>query len=432
MNTQTPKIIKLSHKYEPLFCYEEGKRYTIITGGRGSGKSYALSLFLCNEMRDAGLKVLFTRYTLTSAQDSIIPEFLEKIELLQVPQEFETTKAAIVHKRSKSEILFRGIKTSEGVQTAKLKSIQGVNAWVLDEAEELPDEDLFDKIDLSVRDSRRPNRIILCLNPVHKSHWIYERFFKELRSDCTYIHTDYRDNAPNLPKDYIARAEECRIANPRKYASIWLGEWLEEVEGALWTYQMIQPWRFVAGDVPAMRRVVVAVDPAVTAAETSDETGIIVVGQGSDQRYYVLDDLTMKGSPAAWASAAVGAYHRYKADRIVAEVNQGGDMVEATLRNVEQFVPYTAVSASRGKIVRAEPIAALYERGLVSHVGTMRELEAELTTYAGRDNERSPNRLDALVWALTELTRNQVRPFEVFSEPAPVSPSSRPQRFEVF
>jgi phage terminase large subunit-like protein len=298
------------------------------------------------------------------------------------------------------------------VQTAKLKSIQGINAWVLDEAEELCDEDVFDKIDLSVRDSRRPNRVILSLNPCHKTHWIHERFFKATREDCQYIHTDYRDNKRNLPADYVARAEECKASNQRKYEHIWLGQWLEELEGALWTWKMISEAK-LPYDLPTMRRIVVAIDPAATSSANADETGIICAGLGIDGRYYVLSDLTMKGSPMEWASRAISEYRIRKADRIVAEVNNGGEMVECTLRNVDNAISYSAVHASRGKMVRAEPIAALYERCLVTHMGNFKDLESELLTYTGDPKDRSPNRMDALVWALTELSSN-ICVFDVF------------------
>jgi phage terminase large subunit-like protein len=405
--------IDICRKYRPLFS-DDGPRYVIVTGGRGSGKSFALSMALSLSIRSPGRKILFTRYTMISARDSIIPEFLEKLDRLGISNEVETSQARIIH-RSGSEILFRGIKTSEGVQTAKLKSIQGVNAWVLDEAEELPDEDTFDKIDLSVRDTRKKNKIILCLNPVHKSHWIYNRFFNETRQDTCYIHTDYRDNAPNLPPDYLERAEDCRMSNERKYRHVWLGEWLEEAEGALWTWAMIQPNRVRPDDVPPMRRVVVAVDPAATSSDSSDETGIVCVGLGTDGYYYVLSDLTMRGTPMAWAGMAVAEYRNRKADRIVAETNNGGEMVEATLRAIDPSVSYLAVHASRGKMVRAEPVAALYERGMVRHVGQFRDLEAELLTYAGKDGQRSPNRMDALVWAMTSLMESgPARTFEIY------------------
>jgi PBSX family phage terminase large subunit len=390
--------------YEPLFYWETDARYALLTGGRGSGKSFAVATALVSWMdREPGRRILFTRYTLTSAKDSIIPEFLEKIDLLGLGDRFSPSATDITHING-SKVLFRGIKTSEGIQTAKLKSIQGVNCWVVDEAEELPDDDIFDKIDLSIRDAKWKNRIILSLNPAHKSHWIYRRWFEQRRDNVLYIHTDYTHNQKNLPADYVAKAEECRQSDPQKFARVWLGEWFEEVAGALCTYEMIQfarePMEF-----PDFRRVVVAVDPAAKANDNSDDTGIVCVALGVDHRYYVLEDATLKASPAKWAAAAVEVYGRRSADRVVAEVNNGGDMVEFALRSIDADLPYEAVHASRGKIIRGEPVAVLYENGRVSHAPGLAKLEAELMTYSGMTTSDSPNRLDAMVWAFWALMR---------------------------
>lgn len=154
--------------------------------------------------------------------------------------------------------------------------------------------------------------------------------------------------------------------------------------------------------LPDLTRVVVAIDPAVSNSEESDETGIIVAGIGVDGRGYVLADRSCKMSPDGWARRAVQAYDDFAADLIVAEVNNGGDLVEQTIRTVRRSIPYRKVTASRGKQVRAQPVAALYEQGKVSHVEVFADLEEQLTTWTPEDGT-SPDRLDALVWALTEL-----------------------------
>ena len=155
--------LKLHNKY--LVFNESKARYFIITGGRGSGKSFAINTILLLLTYQAGHTILFTRFTLRSASISIIPEFIEKIELLGKLNDFTITKDEIINKGNGSKIIFRGIKTSSGDQTANLKSLQGITTWVMDEAEELVDEDTFDKIDLSVRNKAQENRIILILNP---------------------------------------------------------------------------------------------------------------------------------------------------------------------------------------------------------------------------------------------------------------------------
>ena len=158
-------------------------------------------------------------------------------------------------------------------------------------------------------------------------------------------------------------------------------------------------------EAPEMTRIVVSIDPAVTAHAESDETGIIVAGRGVDNKYYVLNDLSGRMTVDTWASVAVDAFERFKADRIIAEVNNGGDLVERLIRTVDTSVPYSTVRASRGKLVRAEPISALYEQDKVCHVGSYPELEDQMCSYTAESRE-SPDRLDALVWALTDLSKS--------------------------
>ena len=151
-------------------------------------------------------------------------------------------------------------------------------------------------------------------------------------------------------------------------------------------------------------RIVVSIDPAVSSGETSNETGIVVVGLGVDEHAYVLSDLSGRLTPYEWALRAVGAYHDHRADRIVAEKNQGGALVESNLRTVDPRIPYKGVTASRGKQTRAEPIAALYEQGRVHHVGYFGSLEDQMVCWEpGTGRANSPDRLDALVWGVTEL-----------------------------
>jgi hypothetical protein len=404
--------ITLCEAYQPLIGGDPGTRYVLVTGGRGSGKSYAITLILAMLLRIPGYRILFTRYTLTAAKDSIIPEFLEKVDKLGCGAEFQATASDVRNTASGSEILFRGILTSSGNQTAKLKSLHGINVWVLDEAEELADEGTFEKIALSIRDRRHPTLIILIMNPCHKAHWIHRRWFDGLapefsgvRDGVTFIHTTCDDNRANLPAEILAEEAAMRLANPQRHARVFRGHWADEIQGALWTWPMIDGHRHRsgAGSLPPFARVVVAVDPAVTSTSTSDETGIVTAAAGADGHYYVLGDLTRRASPLEWATVVAGEYARRKADRVVAEVNNGGDLVESTLRQASADVAYSAVHATRGKILRAEPVAALYERGLVHHVGAFTALETEMMSYAGASGDASPNRLDALVWAITAL-----------------------------
>ena len=200
--------------------------------------------------------------------------------------------------------------------------------------------------------------------------------------------------APSFREQVLRMYEGTRIGRQEL-----LGEVLSDSEGALWKRENIERTRVVK--LPELRRVVVAIDPAATSKAESNETGIIVAATGIDGHGYILNDATLSGSPDEWARAAVSAYSKHRADRIVAETNQGGDMVEATIRTVDPNVPFRAVYASRGKVIRAEPIAALYEQGRIHHVGAFSELEDQLCQWV--PGNASPDRLDALVWALSDL-----------------------------
>ena len=233
-------MIKVKKKYLPIISNDS--RYYIVSGGRGSGKSFSINALLVMLTYESKHTILFTRYTLTSAYISIIPEFLDKLEQLQMTQDFHITKDEIINKKTGSKIIFRGIKTSSGDQTANLKSLQGITTWVVDEAEELTDEQKFDTIDLSVRQQGRQNRVILILNPTTKEHFIYRRFFEDrgvqegsniTKENTTYIHTTYKDNIEHLSKSYIEQIKQMKQRRPEKYKQQMLGAWMSKAEGVI-------------------------------------------------------------------------------------------------------------------------------------------------------------------------------------------------------
>ena len=178
---------------------------------------------------------------------------------------------------------------------------------------------------------------------------------------------------------------------------------IDEIPGALWSRSVIDASRVT--EHPLLTRIVVAIDPSVTSTESSDEAGIAVGGVGDDGHGYLLADLSRRDSPLGWATVAVQEYRRREADRIVGEVNNGGEMVELTLRTIDPNVSYEAVTASRAKLTRAEPICALYEQGRIHHVGCFEQLEDEMCSYV--PGAASPNQMDAMVWLFTELMLNQ-------------------------
>jgi phage terminase large subunit-like protein len=392
--------IQILDIYKPLFVNPPVNRYFLVTGGRGSGKSWTLSLFLLNLTYEEGHVILFTRWTLVSAFISIIPEFINKIELMDKEPDFEVTQSEIVNKRTGSKIIFRGIKTSQGTATANLKSIAGVTTFVLDEAEELVDEDIFNRIDLSVRAVDQPNRVILVMNPSFKSHWIYKRYVSNPRKDTKYIHTTYLHNKENLSKSFLDQARVTKAENLHRYEHLFLGKWLDDAEGMLWNRPIIERSRMPKA--PELQRIVVSIDPAATANMESDETGIIVCGKDKAGYGYVLEDLSGKYSPSQWGSIAVKARERWNADCIVAEKNQGGDMVESVIRSAGEKQRIKLVTATKGKYVRAEPIYSMYEQGKIYHIGQFPLLESQMITF-DPEKGKSPDRVDALVWAFTEL-----------------------------
>lgn len=217
------------------------------------------------------------------------------------------------------------------------------------------------------------------------------------------------DNAGNLPANTLD-------AMARKYGGTRLGrqelyaEILSDNPGALWKRADIEASRTTVK--PEMVRIVVGVDPAVSSNEGSDETGIIVAGLGVDGDAYILDDASMKALPAKWARAVIASYSKFEADRVVGEVNNGGDLVEANIRSAEggREIAYKKVHASRGKRLRAEPVSTLYEQGRVHHLGAFAELEDQMCQWDPSLNEGSPDRLDALVWALTDLMLGEEDP----------------------
>jgi phage terminase large subunit-like protein len=238
-----------------------------------------------------------------------------------------------------------------------------------------------------------------------------DRFFRGLTPPTNAIirKINYTDN-PWFPAELEDERQHDLRTNPERSAHIWLGEYEPMVVGAIWNRQNLHAYR--RSEVPPdIERIVVSVDHAVSAEEHSDEHGIIVAGRAADKRAYVLEDATLKGTPRQWGERAVAMFDKWDADAIVIERNQGGDLIRQNLRTIRPNVPVVEVVASKGKHVRAEPIASMYAVGQVSHIGTFDRLENEMCqmTAAGFEGTGSPNRCDALVWAITELMPSMVR-----------------------
>lgn len=327
------KII-LKNKYKPLIYSKS--RYFIISGGRASGKSYSVASFLLMLTFEKGHKILFTRYTMSSAHISIIPEFLQKIELLDISDHFDITKTSIINKLTGSEILFRGMKTSSGIQTANLKSIEGITTWVLDEAEELIDENIFDKIDLSIRTKNNQNRVIVIMNPATKEHFIYQRFFQDLGvqpgvnyvgEKATYIHTSYLDNLENINESILDQINYLQESNPNRFQHIMMGSWLDKAEGVVFNN-----WEI--GDYRETDRVIYgsdfgfSIDPSTCVAVSFDGNTIYVKEVFHRQRMVTQDFVNeyrnLPEGSLIIADSAEG--------RLIEEINKQGINIRKTMK----------------------------------------------------------------------------------------------------
>jgi len=317
--------------------------------------------------------------------------------VVQILREYGTLKD---YNRSIGEIVLTNrsrIKLFSGEEPNRLRGPQFHGGW-FDELASFKYADAWDQYQFGLRLGDHPQTVVTTTpRPV--------KLIKDLSSrDGVYVQRGSTfDNADNLAATALAemrlRYEGTRLGRQELY-----GEIVDEVDGALWTHAQIEANRVT--DHPPLIRVVVAIDPAVTSGEASDETGIVVAGVSSDGHYYVLDDLTLRASPEKWARQAVDAYRKWNADRIIGETNNGGDMIELLLRQVDPSISYKKVTATRGKIVRAEPVAALYEQMRAHHVGMFAPLEDQMCNFTP-DSNQSPDRMDAMVWAMHELMDSQ-------------------------
>ena len=304
------------------------------------------------------------------------------------------------YNRSIGEIVLTNrsrIKLYSGEEPNRLRGPQFHGGW-FDELAAFKYEDAWDQYQFGLRLGEHPRTIITTTpRPTKLIRDLSKRDGVEIVRGSTF------ENAANLAETALTelrlRYEGTRLGRQELY-----GEIIDDIDGALWTRAIIDQNRET--EQPPLVRVVVAIDPAVTSGEGSDETGIVVAGISGDGHYYVLEDLTTRTSPDGWARIAVDAFHRHKADRIIGETNNGGDMIELLLRQVDPSISYHKVTATRGKIVRAEPIAALYEQARAHHIGQFPQLEDQMCNYT-LDSKQSPDRMDAMVWAMTELMTSQ-------------------------
>jgi hypothetical protein len=390
---ETPKV------FQPLLA---PARYKGAWGGRGSGKSWFFAGEAVLAALQLGTRFLCAREVQRSLKESSKRLIEARIEALSLGSFFDVKRDEIHVRRGGGVIIFSGLQdhTAESI-----KSLEGINRVWVDEAQAVSARSL----ELLRPTIRKPgSELWFSWNPRSTSDAVDEMFRTCPPPSAVCVKANYSDN-PWFPAELDEERAHDRKTRPHRYAHVWDGDYEPIDSDAIWRWDDINRYR--RHETPEMGRIVIGVDHAVSEGPKSATHGIVVAGKGADGRAYVLADVSVKGAPDVWAKKVVAAFGAYSADAIVIERNQGGDLIRHTLQAIRSGLPIIEVMATRGKHVRAEPIAALYGLGKVSHIGTFPELEAEMVkmTTNGYGGEGSPDRCDALVWALSHLFPSIVR-----------------------
>lgn len=378
-------------------------RWWLVLGGRGSGKSQAASVWLNESAAEMpGARFAIVCRTAADVRDVAVEGPAGVIETAR--RWFQSVRPP-VYEPSKRRVTFASGATAlcgSAAEPDLWRGPQFHRAWLDELGAWERGVEAWSNIELGLRLGEHPKAVVTTTPKLGS------RVLQGLISDPSVVTTRMK-TAENWALSTSTReAYERRWKGTSLAAQELEGQWLTESPGAIFKLKDIEAGRLAV--LPAgvsLTRIVVAVDPAVSAHEGSDETGIVVAGRDASGEIYVLEDVSGRYSPHQWALAAVSAFDRWHADRIVAEKNMGGDLVEANLRSARSSVPITLVSAVRGKAIRAEPVASEYERHRVHHIGRFEDLEAQLVGWEPGDRS-SPDRLDALVWAATELGAGSV------------------------
>ena len=378
----------------------------LILGGRGAGKTRAgaewvraMALGLAPFTNTPYERIALVAETLSDARSVMVEGVSGLLNIHPDSQQphYEPSKRMLTWPNGSIAQLF----SAEDPES--LRGPQFHAAWCDELAKWRYPNETWDMLQFALRLGERPKQVITTTpKPIPLLHQIME-------DESTYISRSKTDaNADNLAPSFL-KAVVKRYRDTRLGRQELDGEILTDRPDALWQRDVIEVSRVKVA--PEMQRIIIAVDPPVTSTNKADACGIIIAGMGVDDRVYILEDATLeRAKPLSWARGVVNMYYKYEADRLIVEVNQGGDMVDTIIRQVDKTVPVSAVRATRGKWLRAEPVAALYEQGRVCHVGAMKKLEDQMCDF-GRDglsSGRSPDRLDAMVWAVTELALKDV------------------------
>lgn len=407
-------FIKTTIQNRAIKLFTGGATRFLLFGGSRSGKSfiiiYAIIVIAC---KFPNSRHLVCRFRFNHVKNSIWLDTLKKVLKTCFPalQVRWNNQDYYITLPNGSEIWIGGLDDKD--RSEKILGMEFMTIFV-NEASQISYEaytTLLTRLAQKIEGAR--NFLFIDENPPSKKHWTYKVFVENVEPENNVVlsHIDQygvlkmnpADNIENISTEYL---ELLNSLPERKRKRFLRGEFGDDNEGALWTEDMIALGRVTT--CPPLKRIVVSIDPAVTSKDTSDETGIIVSGIGFDNHLYVLEDATDTYTPTEWATKAVELFRKWKADRIIGEVNNGGDLIETVIRTIDKTIPYRGVHATRDKLTRAEPVSALYEENdikpnMAHHVGELPELELEMTSWEAKKGEKSPNRIDALVWSAYEL-----------------------------
>ncbi|MBE6384949.1 MAG: DNA-packaging protein [Lentisphaerae bacterium] len=403
---------------EALSLLGSGARFCLLYGGSRSGKTFVLCCALViRALKGAGSRHAVIRRHFNGVRSAVGNDTMPKALRCRFPGvEYEYSKTDSVFRfPNGAEIQLVGL---DDAQRAEKILGREFATLYFNECSELD----FGSVQTALTRLAQyvpglSNKAFFDCNPPGKSHWSYRMFVQKLNpADNTplvlpeqyaMMRINPADNKENLPPGYID--DTLGTLSVRQRRRFLEGQWQDEVEGALWNSEIIDRNRVV--NPPELLRVVIGVDPAVTAGKNSDLTGIVGAGTSADGHYYILADRSCRVNPLEWGREVIKLYRELNADRVIGEVNNGGDLIRTMLCELSPGLPFQAVSARRGKVLRAEPVAALYEKNLVHHAGLFSDLEEEMCSYSPLTAVKSPDRLDALVWAVAALSEPREKRF---------------------
>lgn len=424
-----PKSFKVTLKQkEALQVMGSKAMFVMLFGGSRSGKTFIIvRAIVIRALAAAGSRHAILRFRFNHVKASIVRDTFPKVMSLCFPEvTYNIDKTDwFAQFPNGSQIWFGGLDDKE--RTEKILGQEHATIYLNESSQIIYSSVLLAITRLAqvvtytlegVTKTLRPKMLFDC-NPPSQAHWSYKLWIAGVDpetnkpisnpDDYASLKMNPADNSDNLSPVYLKTLQNMPARMKKRFYD---GDFASTTENALWNIETIEKWK--VDDTPDMQRIIVAVDPSGSGDEDNlenDAIGIVVAGLGVDGNGYLLEDLTVKGGPATWGNVATTAYDRHAADKIIGETNYGGEMVKFVVRTAKPGVPFKKVTASRGKVVRAEPISSLHEQGKIRFVGDFQDLEDELYSFTtmGYIGEKSPNRADAFIWAMSELFPGMVK-----------------------